>query len=97
MQSIVLNAGVVVLVDALVFLRVGLDEILLVEVLVVLLLWVVVAELGGGTNCCLFMGSLCMPGPLFQTKTATIRGLLDFATTARFTHPRLSPSFLLLF
>ena len=47
MQSIVLNAGVVVLVDALVLLRVGLDEVFLVEVLVVLLLRVVVAELGG--------------------------------------------------
>ena len=97
MQSIVLNAGVVVLVDALVFLRVWLDEILLVEVLVVLLLRVVVAELGGGTSCCLFMGSLCMPGLLFQTGTATMRGLLDFATTTRFTPPKLSPSSLLLF
>ena len=47
MQSIVLNAGVVLLVDTLVLLLVGLDEVFLVEVLVVLLLRVVVAELGG--------------------------------------------------
>ena len=47
MQSIVLNAGVVLLVDALVLFLVGLDEVPLVAVLVVLLLRVVVAELGG--------------------------------------------------
>ena len=47
MQSIVLNAGVVLLVDALVLFLVRLDEVPLVAVLVVLLLRVVVAELGG--------------------------------------------------
>lgn len=46
MQSIVLNAGVVLLVDALVLFLVRLDEVPLVAVLVVLLLRVV-AELGG--------------------------------------------------
>ena len=47
MQSIVLNAGVVLLVDALVLFLVRLDEVPLVAVLVVLLLRVVVAEIGG--------------------------------------------------
>ena len=56
MQSIVLNAGVVLLVDTLVLLLVGLDEVFLVEVLVVLLLRVVVAELGGKVRVVVYLG-----------------------------------------